>query len=67
VLRDKQATRLTNDDIILFTNKLNQLCVLSAFTIVYYASRQQITLVSHSMYKLLTVGANAGLRSRNAT
>jgi hypothetical protein len=67
VLRDEQATRPTDNDTILSTNELNQLCVLSAFTIVHYASRQQITLVSHSMYKSSTVGANTGLQSRNAT
>jgi hypothetical protein len=67
VLKDEQATRLTNNDIILSTNKLNQLCVLSAFTIVYYASQQQITLVSYSMYKSSTVSADTGLQSKNAT
>jgi hypothetical protein len=67
MLRDEQATRLTNNDTILFINELNQLCVLSAFTIVYYASQQQIILVSHFMHKLSTVSANTGLQSRNAT
>jgi hypothetical protein len=67
VSRDEQATRPTDDDTILSTNELNQLCVLSAFTIVHYASQQQITLVSHSMHESSTVGADAGLRSRNAT
>jgi hypothetical protein len=65
--RDEQATRLTNNNTILSTNKLNQLYILSAFTIVHYASQQQITLVSHSIHKSSIIGADTGLQSKNAT